>query len=148
MADIKIEGTAFLNIDEYHYEHSYKRLCPSLGGKLEKDALFPTMAHLLVWSAVLGYINKCPNPIAKRYPSPPVRWQFIKPDHQMVLVMLALESENDFDVLKSPEKIKNSIEMHSNGGLDLMQKTLALNPLSYQNIESVINEIIQRTKKG
>jgi len=147
MADIKIEGTSFLNIDEYHYDNSYKRLCPSPGGKLEKDALFPTMAHLLTWSAILGYINKCPAQIKKRYPSPPVRWQYIKPDHQLVLVMLALESENNFEILKTADKIKASIESHSNGGLDLVQRSLALDPLAYQNVESLINEILERTQQ-
>ena len=147
MADINIEGTSFLNIDEYHYENSYKRLCPSPGGKLDKDALFPTMAHLLTWSAILGYKNKCPKPIKKRYPSPPVRWQYIKPDHQLLLVMLALENETNFEVLKSPDKIKANIESHSNGGLDLMQQSLALDPLAYQSMESLMNEIIERTQQ-
>ena len=42
------------------------------------------------------------------------------------------------------EELKKNIEIHSNGGLDLIHKEMALDPLAYQNTESLIYEIQKR----
>ncbi len=143
-----IEGTSFLNIEDEHYNISYKRLCPSVEGKQKKDVVFPTMWELFMWSAVVGYINNCPEPIKKRYASPPFRWQVIKPHHQQMLIIMAIENTESFDILKDRELLKNNIESHSNGGLYLMHKSIALDPLAYRNMESLVFEIQERIKKN
>ncbi len=141
-----IEGTSFLNIEDEHYTISYKRLCPSAEGLQKKDVVFPTMWELFVWSAVLGYINKCPEPIKKRYTSPPFRWQVIKSNQQQILIIMAIESTESFEILKDRELLRKNIEEHSNGGLYLMHKSIALDPLAYRNMESLIFEVQERIK--
>ena len=144
MIDTIIEGTTFLNIEEEHYNISYKRLCPSSEGQKKKDVVFPTMWELFVWSAVLGYINKCPRKIEKRVSNPPFRWQVIKLSHQQMLLILAVESKGSFEILKDRDQLKSNIEEHSNGGLYLMHKSIALDHLAYRSIESLIYEIQNR----
>jgi hypothetical protein len=139
-----IEPTVFVNVDSFHYENTYKRLCQSEIGKSRKELTFPTMWELFVWGAILGYLNQCPKDIEKRYHNPPFRWQMIKDPHQKLLIVMAVESTNSFDILKSPEDLKKDIEIHSNGGLDLIHKEMALDPLAYQNTESLIYEIQKR----
>jgi len=139
-----IEPTAFINIDTFHYENTYKRLCQSETGKLKKEITFPTMWELFVWGAIFGYLNKCPKEIEKRYHNPPFRWQWVKDPHQKLLIIMAIETNNSFDILKTPEELKKNIEIHSNGGLDLIHKEMALDPLAYQNTESLIYEIQKR----
>lgn len=139
-----IEPTAFINVDTFHYENTYKRLCQSETGKLKKEITFPTMWELFVWGAILGYLNKCPKEIEKRYHNPPFRWQWVKDPHQKLLIIMAIETNNSFDILKTPEELKKNIEIHSNGGLDLIHKEMALDPLAYQNTESLIYEIQKR----
>jgi len=144
MLDTIIEGTTLLNIEEDHYNISYKRLCPSAEGMQKKDVVFPTMWELFVWSAILGYINKSPEEIKKRSPNPPFRWQVIKPHHQQLLLIMAVGSTGNFDILKNRDRLKSNIEEHSNGGLYLMHKAIALDPLAYRNMESLIYEIRDR----
>lgn len=139
-----IEPTLLMNIEAFHYENTYKRLCQPDTGKPRKELSFPTMWELFVWSAILGYVNKCPKNIEKRYPSPPFRWQVIKSPHQHLLLVMAIESEYSFDILKRPEDLKRNIESHSNGGLDVIHQEMALDPLSYQNTESLIFQIKDR----
>jgi len=139
-----IEPTVFINVDTFHYENTYKRLCQSETGKLKKEITFPTMWELFVWGAILGYLNKCPKEIEKRYHNPPFRWQWVKDPHQKLLIIMAIEANNSFDILKNPEELKKNIEIHSNGGLDLIHKEMALDPLAYHNTESLIYEIQKR----
>ena len=148
MLETIIESTSFMNIEEEHYNISYKRLCPSPEGKQKKDVVFPTMWELFVWSAILGYINTSPKAITKRYSSPPFRWQVIKHHHQQLLIIMAVENSGGFDILKDSDELKNNIEAHSNGGLDIMHESIALDPLAYRNIESLIYEIQGRIKVG
>jgi hypothetical protein len=136
-----IEPTLLMSIDAFHYENTYKRLCQSDTGKSRKELSFPTMWELFVWGAILGYVNKCPKDIEKRYPTPPFRWQVIKDPHQKLLLVMAIESELSFDILKRPEDLKKNIESHSNGGLDFIHQEIALDPLAYQNVESLIFQI-------
>ena len=146
MSDTVIEGTTFLNIEEEHYNNSYKRLCPSPEGMQKKNVVFPTMWELFVWSAILGYSNKCPRKLGKRYANPPFRWQVIKANHQQLLFIMAVENHGNFEILKDRDRLKNDIEEHSNGGLYLMHKSIALDPLAYRNMESLIYEIQERIK--
>jgi len=139
-----IEPTLLMNIDNFHYENTYKRLCKPETGKASKDLSFPTMWELFVWGAILGYINKCPKDIEKRYPTPPFRWQNIKDPHQKLLIVMAIENAGSFDLLKNPEDLKKNIEFHANGGLDFIHQEMALDPLAYQNIESLISQIKSR----
>ena len=87
-----IEGDQLINIDSFHYDNTFKRLCPSEKGKVKKDVVFPHMWELFVWAAILGYINKSPKKIDKRYPSPPFRWQVIKDPHQKLLIVMAIQA--------------------------------------------------------
>ena len=137
----------FMNVDTFHYENTYKRLCQSETGKSKKELTFPTMWELFVWGAILGYINECPKEIEKRYSSPPFRWQVIKDPHQKLLLLMAIETEKTFDILNRPEELRKNIENHSNGGLDLIHKEIALDPLAYQNFESLIYEVQKRINK-
>lgn len=139
-----IEPTTAINIDAFHYENTFKRLCPSEGGKSRKDAIFPTMWELFVWGAILGYQHNDPKELEKRYHTPPFRWQMIKDPHQKLLIAMAVENVNSFDILKQPEELKKNIEIHSNGGLGYIHKEMALDPLAFQNIESLIYEIQKR----
>lgn len=141
-----IEDTVFLNIETFHYENSYKRLCPSESGKKQKDVVFNTMAELFVWSAILGYKNKKSTPIKQRYAVPPFRWQVIKEPNRKLLLVMAVESVDSFEILKDGEALKKNIEEHSNAGLDIMHETMALDPLAYINIESLIYDINHRLK--
>lgn len=136
-----IEPTLLMNVDAFHYENTYKRLCQPETGKTRKELSFPTMWELFVWGAILGYVNKCPKEIEKRYPTPPFRWQVIKDPHQKLLLIMAVESEKSFDILKRSEDLKKNIEAHSNGGLGFIHQEIALDPLAYQNIESLIFQI-------
>jgi hypothetical protein len=61
---------------------------------------------------------------------------------------MAVENVQSFDILKKPDELKKNIEIHSNGGLDLIHKEMALNPLAYQNTESLIYEIQKRFANG
>jgi hypothetical protein len=99
------------------------------------------MWELFVWGAILGYVNKCPKEIEKRYPSAPFRWQQIKDPHQKLLLVMAVENEESFDLLKRPDDLKRNIECHSNGGLDFVHQEIVFDPLAYQNIESLISQI-------
>lgn len=133
-----IEGITFLNIEDFHYENTYKKLCPSKGGKQSKEVVFKDMWELFVWSAVLGYTHKEWKPIEKRYGSPPFRWQVIKHPHQDLLYIMAVESTGSFDILKDPEALKKNIEEHSNAGLDIMHRQMAEDKYAYSGIESMI----------
>jgi dnd system-associated protein 4 len=139
-----IDQTSFINIDEFHYENTYKRLAPSKGGKSAKDVVFKEMWEIFVWSAILGYRNKERKQIDKRASSPPFRWQVIKEPHQKLLLVMAVESVQNFEILKNPEELKKNIEEHSNAGLSIMHKEMALDKLAYQNIESLIYLIQSR----
>jgi len=141
-----IQGQAFLNIDKWHYENTYKRLCPSEGIKSKKDVAFSTMWELFVWSAIVGYSNRAPESIKKRYQSPPFRWQVIKEPHQKLLLIMAVESVKNFEILKNPDELKRNIEEHSNGGLNLIHQEIALDKFAYQNVESLIYLIQKRYK--
>lgn len=139
-----IEPTIAINIDSFHYENTYKRLCQSETGKSRKELTFPTMWELFVWGAILGYENQCPKEFEKRYHTPPFRWQMIKDPHQKLLIVMAVDNLQSFDILKKPDELKKNIEVHSNGGLDLIHKEMAMDPLAYQNTESLIYEIQKR----
>jgi len=139
-----IEQTAYINVDEFHYENSYRRLCLSETGKTKKEMAFHYMWELFVWSAIMGFINNKPVEIRKRYSSPPFRWQVIKDPHQKLLLALAVQNYGSFDILQKPDLLKKNLEEYSNGGLDLIHKELALDPLAYQDSESLIFEIKTR----
>jgi len=139
-----IDGQILVNIDDFHYENTYKRLAPSKGGKQSKDVLFKEMWEVFVWSAVLGYLNKAPKPIEKRTPTPPFRWQVIKEPHQKVLAIMAVEATESFDILQKPDELRRNIEEHSNAGLVIMHEQIALDRLAYQNIENIIQIISNR----
>jgi hypothetical protein len=133
-----------MSIERDRYEDSYALWCRSQEGMQKADALFPTMWELFVWSAVLGYVEDRKQPIVERYPSSPFRWQNIDPRHQHRLLVLALASLGSFDALKQPELIKQDIERHSNAGLLLMHKELALDRLAYHDTESLIFQLQKR----
>jgi hypothetical protein len=59
---------------------------------------------------------------------------------------MAVESTGSFEILKNRDELKTNIEHHSNGGLYLMHKAIALDPLAYRNIESLIYEIQERIR--
>lgn len=139
-----IDGTNFVNIEDFHYESTYRRLAPSKGGKSSKDVVFQEMWELFVWGAILGYLHKERKPIEKRYSSPPFRWQVIKEPHQKLLLVMAVESVHNFDILKDTEELKRNIEEHSNAGLYKLHEEIALDKLAYQNIESMIYMINSR----
>ena len=139
-----IEHTTFLQIDAFHYKNTYRRFCPSEGGLKKGDAIFPTMWELFVWGAILGYKKSLPKELEKRQPSPPFRWQVIKEPHNKLLMVFAVQSVNEFDILKDPEALKKNIEEHSNGGLHLMHERLALDHTAYDNVESLIEELQDR----
>lgn len=147
VSDFSIEPTALINIDAFHYENTYKRLCPSESGKSKREAVFPTMWELFVWATILGYLNHKPKPIEKRYPSPPFRWQMIKEPHQKLLMIMAVEKEKTFEILKTPDELKKNFEEHSNGGMDIIQRELACNNLAYKDVENLIFEIQKRFTK-
>ena len=46
--------------------------------------------------------------------------------------------------IKEPEKLRDSIESHSNGGLYLVHESMALDKLAYHDMESLIYEIQKR----
>lgn len=142
-----IEPTVSIRVDSFHYENTYKRLCQSDSGKTKKEITFPTMWELFVWGAILGFQNKCPREIEKAYHTPPFKWQVIKDPHEKMLLIMAVESTGSFDILKNPDELKRIIESHSNGGLYLVHDSLAFDPLSYQNTESLIFEIQKRIGK-
>jgi hypothetical protein len=144
LIDSPIEGTQFMTIERERYTDSYSLWCPSQEGIGKADALFPTMWELFVWSAILGYVEDKSQPIRERYPSSPFRWQNIKQRHQHRLMMLALASLGTLDALKQPELIKQDIESHSNAGLLLMHKELALDRLAYHDTESLIFQLQNR----
>jgi hypothetical protein len=140
-----IEETTFLNIDQRHYDGSYKQLCPSESGKKRKDVVFPTMWELFVWAAIIGYQNKKSIPIRNKYKSPPFRWQVIKEPHRKLLMVMAVESVGSFEILKDGNVLKTNIEEHSNAGLDLMiEKMTKDKSVNYQSIESLIYDIKSR----
>jgi hypothetical protein len=139
-----IEPTVSVRIDIFHYENTYKRLCQSDTGKNKKELTFPTMWELFVWGAILGFQNRCPRDIEKAYATPPFKWQNIKDPHEKLLVIMAVEATGSFDILKNPEGLKKLIENHSNGGLSIVQDSIAFDPLAYQNAESLISEIQKR----
>lgn len=141
-----IEPTVSVRLETFHYDNTYKRLCPSDSGKSKKDVTFPTMWELFVWGAIVGFQQKCPIEIEKSYHTPPFKWQNIKEPHEKMLLVMAVESTGSFDILKNPEELKKIIENHSNGGLYEIQKSLAFDPLAYQNTESLIFEIQSRIK--
>ncbi len=143
-----IDGTTFVNIEEFHYANTYKRLAPSKGGKHIRDVVFHEMWELFVWSAVIGYINKERKPLRKRTKSPPFRWQVVKEPHQKLLLVMAVESVNNFEILKNPEELRKNIEEHSNAGLYKMHEEMALDKLAYQNIESLIYLIQNRLENS
>jgi len=144
LVDSPIDGTSFVNVERERYADSYSRWCPSQDGISRGDALFPTMAELFVWSAILGYIEGQCAPLRERYPSPPFRWLNIKDKHQHRLIMMALASLGSFDFLNQPELIKQDIEGHSNAGLLLMHKEVALDRQAYQETESLIFQLQKR----
>lgn len=139
-----IEGTTFINIDDFHYGNTYKKLCPSKEGKQSKEVVFKEMWELFVWSAVLGYLHKESKPIEKRYGSSPFRWQVIKQPHQDLLYIMAIESVGNFDILKDADGLKKNIEEHSNAGLDIMHRQMAEDRFAYSEIENMINLIKER----
>jgi hypothetical protein len=139
-----IEPPVSVRIDNFHYENTYKRLCQSETGKSKKELTFPTMWELFVWGAILGFQNKCPKDIEKVYATPPFKWQNIKDPHEKLLLIMAVEATGSFDILKNPEELKRLIENHSNGGLSMVQDSIAFDPLAYQNTESLISEIQKR----
>ncbi len=141
-----IEPTVSVKIDNFHYENTYKRLCQSDTGKSKRELTFPTMWELFVWGAILGFKNKCPKEIEKAYPTPPFKWQVIKDPHEKLLLIMAVEATGSFDILKNPDELKKLIENHSNGGLYMVQDSIAFDPLAYQNTESLISEIQKRLK--
>jgi len=136
-----IEPTTSINIEEFHYENSYKRLCQSETGKSKKELAFQYMWELFVWSTIIGFRTGSNKKIEKRYPTPPFRWQVIKEPHQKLLLALAVEHHGSFNILQDGELLRSTLEEHSNGGLDIIHKDLALDPLAYQNTESLIYEI-------
>ncbi|MCK9403925.1 MAG: hypothetical protein M0Q26_11045 [Chitinophagaceae bacterium] len=144
MIDSPIDPSLLVNVDAFHYENTYRRLCHSDTGKASKDLTFPTMWELFVWGAVLGYSKNSPKEIEKRHPSPPFRWQQIKDPHLHLLIVMAIDKLQSFDILKQPDDLRKNIESFSNGGLYLLHEELALDPLAYQNIESLINQIQSR----
>lgn len=139
-----IEPTVSLRIDTFHYENTYKRLCQSETGKSKKDLTFPTMWELFVWGAIIGFQKKLSIEIEKAYHTPPFKWQNIKDPHEKLLLLFAVESYGSFDILKNPEELKRIVENHSNGGLSEIHQSIAFDPLSYINSESLISEIQKR----
>ena len=139
-----IEPTVSLRIDSFHYENTYKRLCQSDTGKSKKELTFPTMWELFVWGAILGFQHKSPKEIEKPYHTPPFKWQMIKAPHEKLLIIMAIEANRSFDILKNSEDLKKTIENHSNGGLFIVHESMAFDPLAYQNTESLIFEIQKR----
>jgi hypothetical protein len=139
-----IEPTVSMRLDTFHYENTYKRLSQSDTGKSKKELSFPTMYELFVWGAILGFLKKEDKELEKPYHTPPFKWQNIKDPHQKLLIIMAVERYGSFDILKHPEELKKSIEIHSNGGLYIIQEAMAFDPLAYQNIESLIFEIQKR----
>ena len=57
---------------------------------------------------------------------------------------MAIQQQDSFDILKKPEELKRTIEIHSNWGMDLIHEEMAFDPLAYQNVESLISEIQKR----
>jgi hypothetical protein len=145
LIDSPIEGTQLMNIDRDRYADSYSQWCPSQEGVGKADALFPTMAELFVWSAILGYVEGQCQPVRERHPSSPFRWSNIRQRHQHRLIMLAISSLGSFDSLNQPDLLKQDIEGHSNAGLLLMHKELALDRLAYHDTESLIYQLQRRT---
>jgi hypothetical protein len=144
LVETPIEGTQLINVDRERYADSYQYWCPSQEGILKGAALFPTMAELFVWSAILGYAEGQFQPIRERHPSPPFRWLNVRHRHQHRLNMMAIASLGSFDVLNQPELIRQDIENHSNAGLLLMHKEIALDRLAYNDIESLIFQLQKR----
>lgn len=142
-----IEGQTLINIDSYHYSYTYKKLCPSEEGKKKKQVVFPTMADLFVFSAILGFVEDCPRKIEKRYKQPPIRWQAIKQPHQSRLIALAVEKEGDLQVLKNANKLKQILEIHSNGGLYKIHEQIEMQSVLFIDIEGIINQVIGRLPK-
>jgi hypothetical protein len=144
LVESPIEGTQLINVERERYVDSYQYWCPSQEGIQKGAALFPTMAELFVWSAILGYAEGQYQPIRERHPSSPFRWLNVRQRHQHRLIMMAIASIGSFDVLNHPELIRQDIENHSNAGLLLMHKELALDRLAYQDIESLIFQLQKR----
>lgn len=139
-----IEPTVSVRVESFHYDNTYKRLCQSDTGKAKKELSFPTMWELFVWGAIIGFQTKSSKEIEKAYHTSPFKWQNIKDPHEKLLLVMAVEATGSFDILKSPDELKKMIESYSNGGLYKIHETMALDPLAYQNIESLISEIQNR----
>ncbi|HEY8781197.1 MAG TPA: hypothetical protein VIM16_06260 [Mucilaginibacter sp.] len=139
-----IEPTVSVRIDTFHYENTYKRLCQSDTGKTKKELTFPTMWELFVWGAILGFMEGEPKEIEKPYHTPPFKWQNIKDPHEKLLYIMAVEKTGSFDILRDGEELKRMIENYANAGMNIIQNSLAFDPLAYQNTESLIYEIQNR----
>lgn len=136
-----IEPTVSVRIDTFHYENTYRRLCPSENGKGKKDAPFATMWELFVWGAILGFINDKASEVERPYHTPPFKWQNIKDPHEKRLYIMAIEKMGTFDILQNPDELKKMIEKYSNGGMDLIHEALALDHYAYSSVESLIYDI-------
>lgn len=133
-------GNTNINIDKKYYD-TYKKLCKSEKGK-EENKLFPTMWELFVWCAIKGFLHNQSIEVVEPYS--PFRWFNIGNKHRELLLILILQNEEDFSILKDKKKIQNIAESRANGGMQILQEEMAKDNKAYTNIESLINSILER----
>lgn len=147
-----IDETTFINIEK-DLNFIFKRLCGSVSEgenpdskRNKKDYAFPTQWELFIWCAIIGYLDGKPKSLKKKHPL--FRWQLISSEHRSSIIIFAINSIESIDIVNDKELLRQNIEEHANRGLELLNEKIAKEPLAFNNIEDLINQIQQRVIKN
>lgn len=131
-------GNTSINIDKKYYS-TYKKLCKTEKGK-EENKVFTTMWELFVWCAIFGFLNNKNTKIRDHYS--PFRWHNIGHKHQELLLIFALQEEENFGIVKNEKRIQEIVETYANGGMQVVQEQMAKDNKAYTKVESLIDTIL------
>jgi hypothetical protein len=135
-----IKGIEFMGIDDYHYENTYKKLCPSDGGLKKDEVLFEKYAQLFVYSCILGFIEDGLEPINKR--ANQVRWERVDSNAQARLIALSVAKHGSVEIMKDAEMLKNDLEQRSNYGMKIINRKMTIDNVDFRSFNSLLNELI------
>ena len=141
-----IKQTEFMRIDDTHHKTTYSTLSTAKGGKKEVDVVFKDMADLFVYGCIVGFLEDCPQKIEKNKAS--IRWQAVRPKHQALLIAIAVQKVGDIEILNEPDKLRVSLEEHSNGGLFKIHEIMQSQDIIFTDVESIITNLYGRFQKN
>ena len=135
-----IRPDEFIAIDKYHYDNTFKKLCPSEKGLKKNEVIFNKYAQLFVYSCIVGYLEDGLEPIEKRENQ--IRWQAIDSKAQARLIALSVAKFDGIDIIKDATLLKNDFEQRSNYGMKIINKNMTIDNIDYRSFNSFLTQLI------